>query len=81
VVASRFGWHWVFFAGMCLNATAAMLALLVVKPLRKAFILNSGNEISPYNRHDMAPGFVFATNHSQSDEDNSDTLDTLSPSR
>jgi MFS transporter, OFA family, oxalate/formate antiporter len=79
LLASNFGWHWVFFAGMCLNVTAATLALLVVKPLRKSFILNGGNETSLLDRHAETTALVFAT--SQSHEDSSDTLDTLSPSR
>ena len=81
LLASRFGWHWIFFVGMCLNITAAVLALLVVKPMRKAFILNGRNGISPRDRHADAPGFAFATAHSQHHEDKNDTLDTLSPSR
>ena len=79
LVAGRFGWHWIFFAGVCLNAVAALLALLVVKPLRKAFILNGRSETSAYNQPAAAPGFAFATTHS--DEDSGDTLDTLSPLR
>jgi OFA family oxalate/formate antiporter-like MFS transporter len=81
LLASRFGWHWVFFAGMSLNVVAAALALLVVKPSRRAFILNGRNETSLRDQHGTAPGFAFATTHPQSNEDNGDTLDTLSPSR
>ncbi|HZR71968.1 oxalate/formate MFS antiporter [Bradyrhizobium sp.] len=69
VLASRFGWHWVFFAGMCLNAIAAMLAIFLVKPLRKAFILGGKAELSLRDQNIEAAGLAFATTHSQSDED------------
>jgi MFS transporter, OFA family, oxalate/formate antiporter len=42
VVAAHYGWQAVFVIAVGLNATAALLALLVVKPMRRAFIL--GNE-------------------------------------
>jgi len=42
IVSARFGWHAVFVIAVALNATAALLALFVIKPLRRAFIL--GNE-------------------------------------
>ena len=44
LVASNYGWHWVFFIAMSLNAIAALLALFVVKPVRKAFILGHQDE-------------------------------------
>ena len=41
-VATNYGWSAVFAIIVGLNATAALLALLVIKPMRRAFIL--GNE-------------------------------------
>jgi MFS transporter, OFA family, oxalate/formate antiporter len=42
IVAASYGWQAVFVIAVALNATAALLALLVIKPMRRAFIL--GNE-------------------------------------
>jgi OFA family oxalate/formate antiporter-like MFS transporter len=42
LVAASYGWQAVFVIVVALNATAALLALLVIKPMRRAFIL--GNE-------------------------------------
>jgi OFA family oxalate/formate antiporter-like MFS transporter len=42
LVAARYGWQAVFVIAVALNATAALLALLVIKPMRRTFIL--GNE-------------------------------------
>ncbi|MGX9430062.1 MULTISPECIES: oxalate/formate MFS antiporter [Bradyrhizobium] len=42
IVAKNFGWHAVFVMGVALNATAALMALFVIRPMRRAFIL--GNE-------------------------------------
>jgi MFS transporter, OFA family, oxalate/formate antiporter len=42
IIAARYGWQAVFIVAVALNATAALLALLVIKPMRRAFIL--GNE-------------------------------------
>jgi MFS transporter, OFA family, oxalate/formate antiporter len=42
IVSARYGWQSVFVIAVGLNATAALLALLVIKPVRRAFIL--GNE-------------------------------------
>ncbi len=44
IVAANYGWQAVFVIVVALNATAALLALLVIKPMRRAFIL--GNEIT-----------------------------------
>jgi len=41
IVAARYGWQAVFVIAVALNATAALLALLVIKPMRRAFILGS----------------------------------------
>ena len=42
IVASSYGWQSVFVIAVALNATAALLALFVIKPMRRQFIL--GNE-------------------------------------
>jgi OFA family oxalate/formate antiporter-like MFS transporter len=42
IVSARYGWQAVFVIAVVLNATAALMALLVIKPIRRAFIL--GNE-------------------------------------
>ena len=42
IVATHYGWQAVFVIAVALNATAALTALFVIKPLRRAFIL--GNE-------------------------------------
>ena len=42
LVAASYGWQAVFVIAVALNATAALLALFVIKPMRRAFIL--GNE-------------------------------------
>ncbi|MBR0868812.1 oxalate/formate MFS antiporter [Bradyrhizobium tropiciagri] len=42
IIATNYGWQAVFVVAVALNATAALMALFVIKPLRRAFIL--GNE-------------------------------------
>ena len=42
IVATGYGWQAVFAIAVALNATAALMALFVIKPMRRAFIL--GNE-------------------------------------
>jgi MFS transporter, OFA family, oxalate/formate antiporter len=42
IVSASYGWQAVFVIAVALNATAALLALFVIKPMRRAFIL--GNE-------------------------------------
>jgi OFA family oxalate/formate antiporter-like MFS transporter len=39
LVSARYGWHAVFVIAVALNATAALMAIFVIKPLRRAFIL------------------------------------------
>jgi OFA family oxalate/formate antiporter-like MFS transporter len=41
VVAATYGWQSVFVIAVALNATAALLALFVIKPMRRAFILGT----------------------------------------
>jgi MFS transporter, OFA family, oxalate/formate antiporter len=42
IIAASYGWQAVFVVAVALNATAALMALFVIKPMRRAFIL--GNE-------------------------------------
>ena len=42
IVAASYGWQAVFVIAVALNATAALMALFVIKPMRRNFIL--GNE-------------------------------------
>jgi MFS transporter, OFA family, oxalate/formate antiporter len=52
IVAASYGWQAVFVIVVALNATAALLALFVIKPMRRAFIL--GNEATADARtHDV----------------------------
>ncbi|MBR0800549.1 oxalate/formate MFS antiporter [Bradyrhizobium jicamae] len=44
IVATTYGWHAVFVIAVALNATAALMAVFVIKPLRRAFI--HGNEVA-----------------------------------
>ena len=44
IVSAKYGWQAVFVIAVALNATAALLALFVIKPLRRAFIY--GNEVT-----------------------------------
>lgn len=41
LVASHYGWQAVFVIAVALNATAALMALFVIRPMRRAFILGS----------------------------------------
>src|SRR3984957_14319968 len=39
IIASSYGWQAVFVVAVALNATAALMAIFVIKPMRRAFIL------------------------------------------
>jgi OFA family oxalate/formate antiporter-like MFS transporter len=41
LVAANWGWHAVFVIAVALNATAALMAIFVVRPMRRTFILGS----------------------------------------
>jgi OFA family oxalate/formate antiporter-like MFS transporter len=41
LVAAHYGWQAVFVIAVALNATAALMAIFVIKPMRRAFILGS----------------------------------------
>jgi OFA family oxalate/formate antiporter-like MFS transporter len=51
LIASRYGWQSVFVIAVALNATAALMALFVVKPMRRAFILGgeAPNDATAHN--------------------------------
>jgi MFS transporter, OFA family, oxalate/formate antiporter len=40
-VSAKYGWQAVFVIAVALNAMAALMAVFVIKPLRRAFILGS----------------------------------------
>src|SRR5271169_3105851 len=44
LVSATWGWQAVFVVAVALNATAALMAVFVIKPMRRAFIL--GNEVA-----------------------------------
>jgi MFS transporter, OFA family, oxalate/formate antiporter len=48
IIASHFGWQAVFVVAVALNATAALMAVFVIKPMRRAFIL--GHEATENTR-------------------------------
>jgi OFA family oxalate/formate antiporter-like MFS transporter len=41
LIAAHYGWQAVFVIAVALNATAALMAIFVIKPMRRAFILGS----------------------------------------
>jgi OFA family oxalate/formate antiporter-like MFS transporter len=46
VVSARYGWQAVFIISVALNATAALMAVFVIKPLRRSFILGHENNLA-----------------------------------
>jgi OFA family oxalate/formate antiporter-like MFS transporter len=46
VLAATYGWQAVFITSVAFNATAALLALFVIKPMRRAFIERSATAAS-----------------------------------
>jgi OFA family oxalate/formate antiporter-like MFS transporter len=56
LVATTYGWQAVFVIAVGLNATAALLALFVIKPMRRAFIL--GNEAARVDANTRTVGVV-----------------------
>jgi OFA family oxalate/formate antiporter-like MFS transporter len=41
LIASHYGWQAVFVIAVALNASAALMAMFIIKPMRRAFILGS----------------------------------------
>ena len=41
IEATHYGWQAVFVIVVALNATAALLALFIIRPMRRAFILDT----------------------------------------
>ena len=52
IVSASYGWQAVFVIAVLLNATAALLALFIIKPLRRAFILGSQEATSEAGARD-----------------------------
>jgi MFS transporter, OFA family, oxalate/formate antiporter len=50
LVSAKYGWQSVFVIAVALNATAALLALFVIKPLRRAFIYGNEATVAETNR-------------------------------
>jgi OFA family oxalate/formate antiporter-like MFS transporter len=44
VISATYGWKAVFVVAVALNATAALMALFVIKPMRRSFILGKEAE-------------------------------------
>jgi OFA family oxalate/formate antiporter-like MFS transporter len=53
LVSAKYGWQSVFVIAVALNATAALMAIFVIKPLRRAFILGHENVASEANARDI----------------------------
>jgi MFS transporter, OFA family, oxalate/formate antiporter len=51
IVSAHYGWQAVFVIAVVLNATAALLALFVIKPVRRAFILGSEASTAETSAH------------------------------
>src|SRR5277367_1629015 len=52
LVAAPYGWQAVFVIAVALNATAALMAIFVIKPLRRAFILGHESVATEANARD-----------------------------
>jgi OFA family oxalate/formate antiporter-like MFS transporter len=50
IVSAKYGWQAVFVISVALNATAALMAIFIIKPLRRSFIL--GHETVEAAGHD-----------------------------
>jgi MFS transporter, OFA family, oxalate/formate antiporter len=59
IIAASYGWQAVFVMAVGLNATAALLALFVIKPMRRAFIV--GNETARPDVNGDAESKIAAT--------------------
>jgi len=55
IVAANYGWQAVFVIAVALNATAALMALLVIKPIRRAFILGNEAAMTEARARDVRP--------------------------
>jgi MFS transporter, OFA family, oxalate/formate antiporter len=55
IVSAKYGWQAVFVIAVALNATAALMALLVIKPVRRAFILGSEAATANARARDVKP--------------------------
>jgi MFS transporter, OFA family, oxalate/formate antiporter len=55
IVSAKYGWQAVFVIAVALNATAALMALLVIKPIRRAFILGNEAATTEARARDVKP--------------------------
>jgi OFA family oxalate/formate antiporter-like MFS transporter len=55
IVSAKYGWQAVFVIAVALNATAALMALLVIKPIRRAFILGNEAATAEAEARDVKP--------------------------
>jgi OFA family oxalate/formate antiporter-like MFS transporter len=53
LVSAKYGWQAVFVIAVALNATAALMAIFVIKPLRRAFILGHENVATEASARDI----------------------------
>jgi OFA family oxalate/formate antiporter-like MFS transporter len=56
MAAAHYGWQAVFVIAVALNATAALMALFVIRPMRCAFILGSGGQTADVTSEAVAAG-------------------------
>jgi OFA family oxalate/formate antiporter-like MFS transporter len=56
IAAAHYGWQAVFVIAVALNATAALMALFVIRPMRCAFILGSGVQTADVTSEAVAAG-------------------------
>jgi MFS transporter, OFA family, oxalate/formate antiporter len=53
LISASYGWQAVFVIAVALNATAALMAVFVIKPLRRAFILGHESVATEANARDV----------------------------
>src|SRR6267142_1177826 len=56
IIATHYGWQAVFVIAVALNATAALMALFVIRPMRCAYILGSGGQTADVASEAVAAG-------------------------
>src|SRR5258707_13653499 len=56
IAAAHYGWQAVFVIAVALNATAVLMALFVIRPMRCAFILGSGVQTADVTSEAVAAG-------------------------
>jgi MFS transporter, OFA family, oxalate/formate antiporter len=53
LVSATWGWQAVFVIAVALNATAALMAVFVIKPMRRVFILGNQVAATETRTHDV----------------------------